>query len=321
MASGGTSKADSGPWKGVQEYLKRHYKRGEKTIFKEDNLNLYDDSRVAGESAATGEYRQGIEDITAAGSPDLEGAQAYNRQVQSGEFLNNNPFRKAAFNADLDDMTRQFQQTVGQTYGGFEGAGRTSGYLQQYQQQQNTRAYSQEMFKARDRFYLQDYQKERGYQDQAADRGMQLSQAEFERLAPLGKIGQEKDQYSQKILDDLVQKFEYYQRLPVERLSMMGQALGTQPVMQSEQFAHNWGAVTCIAAAEYFDQDSQDWWDTALWINFHWPAKSEAGVKFLEWYKQHARILAAMIHDHAELKELLRPIFEWARDRGAEVRG
>lgn len=320
MASGGHSKSDSGPWKGVQEYLKRHYARAEGTVFDEDNLNLYAGDRVAAESGATTDYRQGIEDITAAGSPDLEGAQDYNRRVQSGEFLNNNPFRAQAFNADLDDMTRNFQQQVGQTYGGFEGAGRTSGYLQQYQQKQNVRTYAQEQFKARDRFYLQDYQKERGYQDQAADRGMQLSQAEFNRLAPLGQIGQEKDAYSQKQLDDLVQKFEYYQRLPVERLSMMGQALGTQPVMQSEQFAHNWGAVTCYAAAEYFEAGGQDWWDAALWINFHWPAKAGAGVDFLKWYKRHSRLLAAMIHDYPDLKELLRPLFEWARERGAEVR-
>ena len=322
MGSGGRSKqtSSSKPWIGQQPYLKWLYSQGQQVSQDPRNFGLYSGSRVAPESQYTDEYHQAVAARVREGDPNLRAASAYNQDVLSSDWLErSNPHTSAALQGDLEDIRRQYMQGVNTVGSDYEASGRSGGGARRRSIGEAQRIYGQEAQKAFDRRSYADYQQRRGIQAQAAARAPGLTAAGYSELGQLGQVGQQQTAYDQRVLDDLVQKYEYYQRLPMERLSMQSQILGTSPVMTShgKSKSLNVGILSCAAAAEIFGWWTQEWIDAARWINRIWPEREDEGREFLSWYRDHNKSLARTIRTSEKTRTAWEPFFRWARDMGA----
>lgn len=241
MASGGGSQSSSSnktePWIAQQPFLKEIYGLAQ-NLFQGDPYQ-YGPDREAGLTEPMQSALGRIENLSSLGAPGVRQAQDLNARVMGGEFLSpeSNPYLRANFDEAARGVTRQFQESVMPTLNTRFAQGRT-------QQDVGQNAMTAAQGRAQDelgrnlsglasRMYGDNYAAERTRMQEAQRMAPSLLSAQYSGAqAGLG-AGQVRQDFAQRALDDIVQRFSFNQYAPAERLAEYSGFIG-QPVSTSQ---------------------------------------------------------------------------------------
>lgn len=235
MPSTGSTQSSSVPWKPQADAYKQLYAEAEGVL--DTPLQYYGGSTVAERNPWSTMANQNVADMVGAGSPGLSTAIAENQKTASGYYLtpDSNPHLKGVGDAAASDISRHYMRAVQPGIASrFGGAGRSTGAGTGMSSAEGAamasaqRGLGEELGQMYSNLYGGAYEAERGRQEGAVGMAPSLRQAEFADQGALSAAGADEFQYAQMMLSDLVNKWNFEQYEPSERLGIY-QGLINQP--------------------------------------------------------------------------------------------
>ena len=186
-----------------------------------------------------------------AGSPLINQALAQQQGAVSGQYLGANPYLQAALKPGQEAATQAYQQAISGTRSQAAGAGRYGSgaqtQLEGLSQQNLANALANQAGQAA----YQNYASERGLQEQAARNAPTMAQAAYQPINQLLQTGQAREDYSQKALQAELDRFNFQQNLPYQRLAQFTSTVAGQPLTTTSTTSGG-GKIVCTAMnAEY----------------------------------------------------------------------
>lgn len=170
-----------------------------------------------------------------AGSPDLLGAQAYNRAVLSGDYLANNPYIDAMFGNAAERVRQAYAETTLPAIASmFSAAGRYGPGAMGKQVGRAQQNLGDTLSRLAADIYGQDYARERGAMEAAAGRAPGLAAADYGDADALARYGAAADAWRQAAIDREIERFQFDQLAPWQaeqaRLDMLAGNYGGRSV-------------------------------------------------------------------------------------------
>lgn len=214
---GQTTVTKSDPWYGQQDYLLKGFQKASEQYDKA-GPEYYNGNTVAPQSATTqAAYQQMTNQVT---NNPLQGAAS--GQVQktlNGDYLNGNPYLDAQFQAGTKNITNAYNDAVNGQTANFSGAGRYGSGMQAFMQDRANQTLGSNLNDLYANTYGQNYQMERGNQMNAVGQALGVQQQGIANADKLGEVGSAMDQYAQSQTDADINKWNYNQNLPTNKLA------------------------------------------------------------------------------------------------------
>jgi len=224
-SSGGgqnTTVTKSDPWAGQQPYLKTGFEQAQQQL-NSSTPEYYQDSTVAPQSETTQQAMQLQAQRALSGSPVTDSAQNLATNTMNGNYLNSNPYLDANFAAGTDAITKAYNGAVNQNTAGAVGSGRYGSGMQMFANGQAQDTLAKNLNNLYGQTYYNNYNTERGNQQAMAGQAAGIAGSDYTDLGKLSDVGSAQDQYSQAVTDADVNKWNYNQNLPANKL---GQYMG-----------------------------------------------------------------------------------------------
>lgn len=170
-----------------------------------------------------------------AGSPDLRGAQGYNRDVLAGSYLGANPYLDAMYGDAAARVRQGFtESTLPAIASMFSAAGRYGPGAMGKQVDRAQQTLGDTLNRLANDIYGQDYARERGAMESAAGRAPTMASADYMDADALARYGGTADAYRQAAIDREVQRHQFDQLAPWQaeqaRLAMLAGDYGGRSV-------------------------------------------------------------------------------------------
>lgn len=215
-----TQKADSQPWSEQQPFLKSGFQSAQDNVLNKP-LSYFDGSTVVGSDPATTQGLNMTEQRAQAGSPLTGQAQGQVSGTLNGDYLNGgNPAYQGMVDRSIQPLRQEYQQTV--TPGidsSFAAGGRYGSNSFQTARGQAADSYMRNVGDISSGLAYQNYNDERGRQMSAAGMAPSLAQADYADAGMLGQVGAQREAQSQAQLQDQVNRFNFTQSEPANRLA------------------------------------------------------------------------------------------------------
>ena len=187
------------------------------------------------------------------GSPLTSGAIAQQTGTVGGAYLGANPYLAAALKPGQEAATQAYQQAIGSTRSNLAQAGRYGSgaqtQLESLSQQNLANALTNQAGQAA----YQNYATERGLQQQAALSAPQLAQSQYADIQQLANVGKTAEGYSQAELQSAIDRYNFEQNKPYQKLAAyLGAAYGAPvgTVSQSTTQQSGGGKIVCTMMNE-----------------------------------------------------------------------
>jgi hypothetical protein len=203
-------------------------------LFLRQQPQMFQGQTYVSPSEQTLQALQAQEDIARQGSFPLQAAQgAYMQSLgglsgtAAGQYLNANPYQAQMMEAATRPLTQQFSQAVLPGISSlYSKSGRLGSGSMERALGTATEAYGRSLGDITSNIAGQQYQQERGLQQQAALQLANLAQAapqiygqQFLPSQTLGQVGAQREAIAAQPLQEQMSRFAYEQRLPYEQLS------------------------------------------------------------------------------------------------------
>ena len=203
-------------------------------VFLRQQPQMFQGQTYVSPSEQTLQALQAQEDIARQGSFPLQAAQgAYMQSLgglsntAAGQFLNANPYQQQMIEAATRPLTQQFSQSVLPGISSlYSRSGRLGSGSMERALGTATEAYGRSLGDITSNIAGQQYQQERGLQQQAALQLANLAQAapqiygqQFIPSQQLAQVGAQREAIAAQPLQEQMSRFAYQQRLPYEQLS------------------------------------------------------------------------------------------------------
>jgi hypothetical protein len=236
----GQSQQSSKPWGGQQEFLRDIYGRAQNLV-NQQPWEYYPGSTVASQDPTTIESQGMAEARARGGSPMLDAAQAETLSTIRGDRFNSNPYLDATYNRAAEGVTRQFNRSVlPNLESRFAGAGRMDSGAYMNTLNEAGRGLAGELSGMATNIYGGDYTRERDRQMSATGAAPGMYEAGYAPAKMLGAVGGAREGYNQRLIDDLVKRYEWTQSEPNNQVARYSNLIGA-PVATSTGSASNWG--------------------------------------------------------------------------------
>lgn len=250
--SGGTSTTSTGIDPSMRPFVEKGLSEAQK-LYETYTPQYYAGQTFVGPSSQTETALTMAEQQARAGSPLINQALAQQQGAVSGQYLGANPYLEAALRPGQQAATQAYQQAIGSTRSNAAMAGRygsgAQNQLESLSQQNLANALANQAGQAA----YQNYATERGLQEQAARYAPTMAQAAYQPINQLLQTGQAREDYSQRALQSDIDRFNFQQNLPYQRLAQFTSTVAGQPLTtRSETTSSGGGKIVCTAMnAEY----------------------------------------------------------------------
>lgn len=271
FGGGGGGGGSSTTSQDIPEWLKEYITFGldeAKGLYEGAGPEYYPYDTYVPASQTTLSALQSAEQRAAAGSPLVTGAQKQMGDVIGGQYLQNNPYFNQVMAGAGKAASKQFYDALQGIKSGSSAAGRYgSGAMQELQSRASQNLADTLADKAAQMSYA-NYATERGRQDAAVANAPAMAAADYadiERMLQAGQIGE--DYSSQKLASD-VERFNYAQQKPYQKLSAyLGSVYGAPVPMQqtTTQDSGGGGKIICTAMNEMYGFGS---FRNAVWLKY-----------------------------------------------------
>jgi hypothetical protein len=246
-----TQTQDIAPW--LKEYVT--YGLGEaKNLYQGTTPTYYPGQTYVDPSTQTTQAIDLATQRALAGSPLTSGAISQQQGTIGGQYLGANPYLEAALRPGQQAATRAYEQAISGTRSQAAGAGRygsgAQNQLESLSQQNLANALTNQAGQAA----YQNYATERGLQQQSALAAPQLAQSQYADINQLLQAGQLGEQYKQAALESDIERYNFEQQKPYEKLSAyLGSVYGAPvPMTTSGTSTVKRGKIVCSMMNEFY---------------------------------------------------------------------
>ena len=246
-----TQTQDIAPW--LKEYVT--YGLGEaKNLYQGNTPTYYPGQTYVDPSTQTTQAIDLATQRALAGSPLTSGAISQQQGTIGGQYLGANPYLEAALRPGQEAATRAYNQAIGGTRSQASQAGRygsgAQNQLESLSQQNLANALANQAGTAA----YQNYAAERGLQQQSALAAPTLAQSQYNDINQLLQAGQLGEQYKQTALESDIERYNFEQQKPYEKLSAyLGSVYGAPvPMTTSGTSSVKKGKIVCSMMNEFY---------------------------------------------------------------------
>jgi hypothetical protein len=234
MASGGSQRSSttSTPWGGQSPYLSQLYERAN-SLFQQGPYEYYPGQTVEGFDPATQNAFGIVEQRARQGDQTFNAARGETERTLGGQYLSpdSNPHLQGIYDRGARDITRDYYGAVGSLGSRMEAAGRSGSGAHALGMSDAEENLARGLGQFRDQLYGGAYESERGRMGQAVDRAGQFAEEGYRDASALRGVGQQREHREQRVIQDLIARFEQAQRGGAERLGEFASFIGG-PVME-----------------------------------------------------------------------------------------
>ena len=224
-----------------------------KTLYGTPGPSYYPGSTYVGPSSQTEAALKAAQTRAMTGSPLSSAAQAQQLGTVGGAYLAPNPYFEAAMRPAVSTATSAYNDAIKGAFGTSSLAGRYgSGAMADLTTKANKTLADTLAGKAGELAYT-NYATERGLQNQAAVNAPQMAAADYADIQQLANVGKTAEGYKQTELQSAIDRYNYEQNLPYQKLSAyLGAAYGSPQgqVSTSQQQSSGGGKIVCTMMNE-----------------------------------------------------------------------
>ena len=193
------------PWATQQPYLTKGFERAE-SLYGQPGPSYYPGQTYAGFSPQTETALTAAQARATAGSPLLQQSQAELLKQAQGQYLSpaTNPYLQGLYNQMAGDVTAGVQSE-------FSKAGR-------YGSGANQAVLARELGNLANQVYAPQYAAERQNMQNVLFQAPQLAQADYQDIGMLQQVGQQREGLQEAAIADAMNRYQYQQMLPYEKL-------------------------------------------------------------------------------------------------------
>lgn len=200
-----TTQTITEPWQTQAPYLEKGFQRAEE-LFNASTPNFYPNQTYVPFASETETALQLAKARATQGNPLLNQSQTYADNVMRGAFLNpsTNPYLNNLFDTMSDKIKANVNSNFAQA--GRYGSGAQTGVL------------ADSLGNLANQVYADNYNRERAVMDSMSMRAPALGEMDYNDIAKLQTVGQAREELSERQLADAMQRYEFEQRKPYEKL-------------------------------------------------------------------------------------------------------
>jgi hypothetical protein len=236
---------------GIDPMLKPYVQYGlneAQSLYQSATPNYYPGQTYVAPSQATQAALQAQQNRALGGNPLLPAAQQQQQNVIGGQYLANNPFFNQALQGAGQAATNQYFDAINQAQSGASEAGRYGSGAQENLFNRAGSTLASTLANRAGELAYQNYGAERGRQEAAAMGAPQLAMADYGDIQQLGNVGQQMEDYQGAALESDIDRFNYGQNLPQNKLNQfLSQVYGAPMGTTSTTTQSAGGKIVCTA--------------------------------------------------------------------------
>jgi hypothetical protein len=287
-------------------------------LYKTDTPQYYGGQTYVGPSAQTQTALQAGQQRALAGNPLLPAAQQQQQNVISGQYLQNNPYFNQALAGAAQGATQNYNDAIMAAQSGLSKAGRYGSNVGADIQNRAANTLANTLTNKYGELAYQNYGAERGMQNQAAMNAPALAQADYTDISQLANIGKTAEDYQKTALQADLDRFNFEQNKPYQKLSSyLGAAYGAPMGNVSTTTQSGGGKIVCSAMNKAYGFGS---FRQAIWLK-HSATMPNAKTIEKGYHKLFLPVVAFAFSDKQTFaRKLVRKVSEHiARHRTADL--
>jgi len=235
-----------------------------KGLYQTTNPSYYAGQTYISPSAQTQTAMQAAQNRALAGNPLLPAAQQQQQDVISGQYLNANPYFNQAIAGAGQAATQTYYDALNAATSGASRAGRYGSNVMQEQQNRAANTFANTLANKYGELSYQNYAAERARQEAAAAQAPTLAAADYADIQQLANVGKLGEQYQQTALQADIDRFNFEQNKPYQKLSAyLGAAYGAPTGTVSTTQSSGGGKIVCTAMNQAYGFGS---FRQAIWL-------------------------------------------------------
>ena len=252
------------------------------------------------------------------GNPLLPAAQQQQQDVIEGQYLQNNPYFNQAIVGAGQAATQTYNDAIMAAQSGASRAGRYGSGVSADIQNRAANTLSNTLANKYGDLAYANYAGERGMQNQAAQYAPQLANADYADIQQLMNVGKTQEDYSKTALQSEIDRFNFEQNKPYQKLSgYLGAAYGAPTGTVSTTTQSGGGKIVCTAMNKAYGFGS---FRQAIWLQ-HSATMPNAKTIEKGYHKLFLPVVAFAFSDKQTFaRKLVRKVSEHiARHRTADL--
>jgi hypothetical protein len=235
-----------------------------KGLYNSNTPQYYGGQTYVSPSAQTQAALQAQQTRALAGNPLLTQGQQQQSDVISGNYLQNNPYFNQAMQGAAQGATTNYNDAIKAAQGNASMAGRYGSNVAADIQNRAATTLSNTLANKYGDLAYQNYANERGMQNQAAQYAPTMANADYNDINQLAAVGKTAEDYQKTALQADIDRFNYQQNLPYQKLSAyLGSAYGVPTGQVSTTQQSRGGKIVCSAMNKAYGFGS---FRQAIWL-------------------------------------------------------
>jgi hypothetical protein len=238
-----------------------------KGLYQTPGPSYYPGQTYIGPSAQTTSALQAAQNRALTGSPLTQSAQQQQLGTISGQYLNaGNPYLTQALAGPTQQATQAYNDAIKAAQGTASMAGRYGSGVSADIQNRAAQTLGTTLANKYGDLAYQNYAAERAAQNAAALNAPTMAAADYADIQQLANVGKTAEGYQQTALQSAIDRYNYEQNLPYQKLSAyLGAAYGTPmgQVSTSQQQSSGGGKIVCTMMNESYGFGS---YRNAVWL-------------------------------------------------------
>jgi len=224
-----------------------------KQLYQSNTPQYYGGQTYISPSQQTQTALQAAQNRAMSGNPLLPAAQQQQQDVISGQYLQNNPYFNQALAGASQGATQTYMDAIKAAQSGASQSGRYGSGVSADIQNRAANTLSNTLANKYGDLAYQNYANERGMQNAAATNAPTLAAADYADINQLMNVGKISEDYQNQALQADINKFNYNQNLPYQKLQNYANLIGQTPMGSvSTTTSSGGGKIVCTAMnAEY----------------------------------------------------------------------
>jgi len=236
-----------------------------KGLYQSNTPSYYSGQTYVAPSAQTQAALQAQQTRALAGNPLLTQAQQQQSDVIGGKYLQNNPYFNQALAGASQGATTSYMDAIKAAQSGASQAGRYGSGVSADIQNRAANTLSNTLANKYGELAYQNYAGERAMQNQAATGAPALAAADYADINQLAAVGKTAEDYQKTALQADIDRFNYQQNLPYQKLSAyLGSAYGVPSGQVSTTTQSGAGKIVCTAMNKEYGFGS---FRQAIWLS------------------------------------------------------
>jgi hypothetical protein len=248
---GGTSKTTNELDPTVRPFVEYGLQEA-KGLYQTDTPNYYGGQTYIGPSSQTTQALGLAGERALAGSPLLPAAQQQQLRSIQGDYLSaGNPYFQQALAGPTQQATQAYNDAIMAAQGTASKAGRYGSGVSADIQNRAANTLATTLANTYGNLAYQNYAGERGMQNQAVMNAPGLAQADYADISQLANVGKTAEDYQKTALQADIDRFNFQQNLPYQKLSSyLGAAYGVPSGQVSTTTQSGGGKIVCTMMNE-----------------------------------------------------------------------